>query len=62
VQLQEISQGKEKESPLQLEGLNISLNNWSDLLYSQDVPKKISFLAQRTKKIVSQKSFFQSFT
>jgi len=50
--------GKRKESPLQLEGLNISLNDWSDLLYLQHVLKKIPFLAGRTKKIVSQKKFF----
>ena len=55
--------GKRKGSSfVQLEGLNISLNDWSDLLYSQDVLKKIPFLAGGAREIVSQKSSFQSST
>jgi len=55
--------GKRKGiSFVQLEGLNISLNDWSDLLYSQDVLKKIPFLAGGAREIVSQKSSFQSST
>ena len=53
--------GKRKGSSfVQLEGLNISLNNWSDLLYSQHVLKKISFLIGGARKIVSQKVLFKA--
>jgi len=55
--------GKRKGSSfVQLEGLNISLNEWSDLLYSQDVLKKIPFLTGGAREIISQKSSFQSST
>ena len=53
--------GKRKGSSfVQLEGLNISLNDWSDLLYSQDVLKKIPFLAEGAREIVSQKVLFKA--
>jgi len=44
--------GKRKGySPVQLEGLNISLNDWSDLLYSEDkaTPEGVLFLSGRLK-------------
>jgi len=41
-------------SPVQLEGLNISLNDWSDLLYSKDkiTPKETFFLSGRAKEAI----------
>ena len=47
--------GKRKGySPIQLEGLNISLNEWSDLLYSEDKPslKEALFLSGRAKEAI----------
>jgi hypothetical protein len=47
--------GKRKGfSPVQLEGLNISLNEWSDLLYSEDkaIPEEILFLSGRLKEAI----------
>jgi len=51
--------GKRKGySPIQLEGLNISLNDWSDLLYSEDKAslKEALSLSERAKDIVSLRS------
>jgi len=47
--------GKRKGySPVQLEGLNISLNDWSDLLYSEDKAslKEALFLSGRAKEAI----------
>ena len=47
--------GKRKGySPIQLEGLSISLNDWSDLLYSGDKAslKEALFLSGRTKEAI----------
>jgi len=46
--------GKRKGgSPVQLEELNVSLNDWSDLLYSDKViPEEAFFLSGRTKKAI----------
>jgi len=47
--------GKRKGySPIQLEGLNISLNEWSDLLYSEDKAslKEVLFLSGRAKEAI----------
>jgi len=49
------SRGKRKGfSPVQLEGLNISLNEWSDLLYSEDKAslKEALFLSGRAKEAI----------
>ncbi len=48
--------GKRKGySPIQLEGLNVALNDWSDLLYSKDkvVSEEALSLSERTKDMVS---------
>jgi len=50
--------GKRKGySPIQLEELNVSLNNWSDLLYSGDkaMLEQALFRSGKTKEIVLQK-------
>jgi len=50
--------GKRKGfSPVQLDGLNVSLNDWSDLLYSQDgtILEEILLLSGKRKEILSQK-------
>ena len=47
--------GKRKGfSPVQLEGLNISLNDWSDLLYSKDkiILKETFSLSGRAKEAI----------
>jgi len=48
------SRGKRKGfSPVQLEGLNVSLNDWSDLLYADKViPEEALFLSGRTKEAI----------
>ena len=51
--------GKRKGySPIQLEGLNISLNEWPDLLYSRDkaIPEEAVFLSGKVKEIVFSES------
>jgi len=51
--------GKRKGfSPIQLEGLNISLNDWSDLLYSEDKAslKEALFLSGRAKEAIFSES------
>jgi len=47
--------GKRKGfSPVQLEGLNVSLNDWSDLLYSEDKAslKEALFFSGRAKEAI----------
>jgi len=47
--------GKRKGySPVQLEGLDVSLNEWSDLLYSEDkaIPEKPLFLSRKGKEAI----------
>ncbi len=47
------SRGKRKGfSPVQLEGLNVSLNDWSDFLYSGDrtIPEESLFLSGKEKE------------
>lgn len=43
--------------PVQLEGLNVSLNDWSDLLYlDKAIPEEALFLAGRVKEAILSKS------
>jgi len=47
--------GKRKGfSPVQIEGLNVSLNDWSDLLYSGDkaFPEESLFLSGKGKETI----------
>jgi len=51
--------GKRKGySPIQLEGLNISLNDWSNLLYSEDKAslKEALFLSGGAKEAIFSRS------
>jgi len=51
--------GKRKGfSPIQLEGLNISLNDWSDLLCSEDKDslKEVFSLSERVKEAILSRS------
>lgn len=43
--------------PVQLEGLNVSLNEWPDLLYSGDkaIAEEILFLSRRAKEAIFSK-------
>ena len=50
--------GKRKGfTPIQLKGLNVSLNDWSDLLYSEGktISEEALFLSERTKEAIFSK-------
>lgn len=50
--------GKRKGfSPIQIEALNVSLSDWSDLLYSEDkaILEEALFLSRGVKEVISQK-------
>ena len=52
------ARGKRKGfSPVQLEGLNVSLNDWSDLLYSNKViPEELLFPSGKVKEAIFSES------
>lgn len=45
---------------MQLEGVNVSLNNWSDFLCSRDkvIPEEVLFLSGRLKDAIFSKAVF----